>query len=96
MLRAGLLDEVRALYERTDLTAQHASMRAVGYRQLWQYCANELSLEQASSAAVTATAQLAKRQLTWLRRDRELRVLPNASVGVLEGVIAAIVAAASA
>jgi tRNA dimethylallyltransferase len=96
MLRAGLLDEVRRLYERGDLTPQHASMRAVGYRQLWRYCANELSLEQASSAALTATAQLAKRQLTWLRGDRELIVLPNASVGELEGVIAPIVAAAGA
>jgi len=39
---------------------------------------------------------LAKRQLTWLRGDRELIVLPNASVGELEGVIAPIVAAAGA
>jgi len=93
MLCAGLLDEVRRLYERADLTPQHSSMRAVGYRQLWQYCAQQLSLAQASSAAVNATAQLAKRQLTWLRRDRELIVLPNGSFGVLEGVIAAIVAA---
>jgi tRNA dimethylallyltransferase len=96
MLRAGLLDEVRRLYERGDLTPQHSSMRSVGYRQLWRHCANELTLEQASSAAVTATAQLAKRQLTWLRRDRELIVLPNASVADLEQVIAAIVGAASA
>jgi tRNA dimethylallyltransferase len=96
MLRAGLLDEVRRLYERGDLSAQHPSMRAVGYRQLWQHCAHQLTLAQASSAAVNATAQLAKRQLTWLRRDPELSVLPDASVGVLEGVIAAIAAAASA
>ena len=32
---AGLVDEVRALYARGDLTPRHASMRAVGYRQLW-------------------------------------------------------------
>ncbi|MGA2562614.1 MAG: tRNA (adenosine(37)-N6)-dimethylallyltransferase MiaA [Steroidobacteraceae bacterium] len=96
MLRAGLVDEVRQLYERGDLTPQHPSMRAVGYRQLWQYCANQLSLQQASSAAVNATAQLAKRQLTWLRRDPELRVLPEASVGVSEEVTAAIVEAARA
>jgi tRNA dimethylallyltransferase len=96
MLRAGLVDEVRRLYGRGDLTAQHSSIRAVGYRQLWQYCDGQMSLEQAASAAVQATAQLAKRQLTWLRRDRELIVLPDASVGVLEGVIADIVAAARA
>ncbi len=33
---SGLVEEVRRLHARGDLTAQHASMRAVGYRQLWQ------------------------------------------------------------
>jgi len=73
MLEAGLADEVRALYRRGDLSPQMPSMRAVGYRQLWAWCAGEVDLATAATAAVTATAQLAKRQLTWLRGDRELR-----------------------
>ncbi len=68
MLSAGLLDEVRALYERSDLTAEHPSMRAVGYRQLWRHLAGQGSLDEAGTQAIVATRQLAKRQLTWLRR----------------------------
>jgi tRNA dimethylallyltransferase len=68
MLAAGLLEEVRALFQRADLSAEHPSMRAVGYRQLWRHLAGQCSLDQAAEQAVAATRQLAKRQLTWLRR----------------------------
>jgi tRNA dimethylallyltransferase len=84
------------LYQRGDLTPTHSSMRAVGYRQLWPYCAGEVSLEVASAAAVAATARLAKRQLTWLRRDRELTLLGDMSVGVLEALAAQICASVGA
>lgn len=86
MLQAGLLEEVRALQARGDLTPQHGSMRAVGYRQLWRYCAGEIPLPQAVAQAVTATAQLAKRQLTWLRRERDMIAINDLSVGALEGL----------
>jgi tRNA dimethylallyltransferase len=68
MLAAGLLAEVRSLYERSDLTAEHPSMRAVGYRQLWRHLAGQCALDEAGKQAIAATRQLAKRQLTWLRR----------------------------
>jgi tRNA dimethylallyltransferase len=68
MLAAGLLTEVRTLYERSDLTAEHPSMRAVGYRQLWRHLAGQCALDEAGKQAIAATRQLAKRQLTWLRR----------------------------
>ncbi len=96
MLRAGLVDEVTALYARGDLTARHSSMRAVGYRQLWRHCAGELSLEQASAAAITATAQLAKRQLTWLRRDSELTLLGDMSTAALDALTTQVCASAGA
>jgi tRNA dimethylallyltransferase len=96
MLRAGLVDEVQGLYARADLTAQHTAMRAVGYRQLWPYCAGQVSLVEASAAAVAASAQLAKRQLTWLRRDHDMTLLGDMSVGVLEALSARICAAACA
>jgi tRNA dimethylallyltransferase len=75
MMRAGLLQEVRSLRARGDLTDRHPAMRAVGYRQLWQHCAGVCSLEDAIAAAVVASAQLARRQLTWLRRDTALERL---------------------
>jgi tRNA dimethylallyltransferase len=96
MLRGGLLEEVRTLYARGDLTPRHPAMRAVGYRQLWSYCAGEFSLEQASAAAVTATAQLAKRQMTWLRREREITTLAGDGVGDMEAVLTRICEAARA
>jgi tRNA dimethylallyltransferase len=93
MLAAGLVDEVRALRARGDLTAEHPAMRAVGYRQLWPYCGGEISLAAATANAVTATAQLAKRQLTWLRREREVTPLGDISVGALEALATRIFAA---
>ncbi|MEP6884253.1 MAG: tRNA (adenosine(37)-N6)-dimethylallyltransferase MiaA [Gammaproteobacteria bacterium] len=68
MLTSGFLAEVRTLYERGDLTAEHPSMRAVGYRQLWRHLAGQGSLDEAGKQAIAATRQLAKRQLTWARR----------------------------
>jgi tRNA dimethylallyltransferase len=68
MLEAGFVAEVRSLYERGDLSAEHPSMRAVGYRQMWRHLAGDCALEQATEQAIAATRQLAKRQLTWLRR----------------------------
>jgi tRNA dimethylallyltransferase len=67
MLAAGLVEEVRRLRVTTDLTAEHPSMRAVGYRQIWQHLAGQCDLNDAVDRAIVATRQLAKRQFTWLR-----------------------------
>ncbi|OYU98124.1 MAG: tRNA (adenosine(37)-N6)-dimethylallyltransferase MiaA [Burkholderiales bacterium PBB5] len=75
MLDAGLLDEVRALRARGDLSPATPSMRCVGYRQAWA-ALDEGDLlpgqhperwAQLCAHGVAATRQLAKRQLTWLR-----------------------------
>jgi tRNA dimethylallyltransferase len=68
MWAAGFLDEVRRLRQRSTLSAEHPSMRAVGYRQLWNFLAGLSVLEDSKKQALAATRQLAKRQLTWLRR----------------------------
>ncbi|RDI41507.1 tRNA (adenosine(37)-N6)-dimethylallyltransferase MiaA [Aquicella lusitana] len=67
MLEQGLLDEVRYLYERGDLTADLPSIRSVNYRQVWEYFSGQTTYSQMCERAVAATRQLAKRQLTWLR-----------------------------
>jgi tRNA dimethylallyltransferase len=43
------------------------SVRAVGYRQIWDYLQGKLALDEARARGIIATRQLAKRQLTWLR-----------------------------
>jgi tRNA dimethylallyltransferase len=73
MLAAGLYDEVAALHARGDLTLRHSSIRCVGYRQLWACFEQGVTLEAAAAAAIRATCQLAKRQLTWLRADPGLQ-----------------------
>ena len=45
-------------------------MRAVGYRQAWDWLEGNCTFEQMREKAIAATRQLAKRQLTWLRRER--------------------------
>ncbi len=71
MLAAGFVDEVAELHKRNDLGLELPSIRSVGYRQVWQYLDGDLSLENAVEKARTATRQLAKRQLTWLRSWRD-------------------------
>jgi tRNA dimethylallyltransferase len=68
MMAAGLLDEVRGLWQRSDLGSELPAVRAVGYRQLWQHLEGGCELDEAVQGAVAATRQLAKRQLTWLRK----------------------------
>lgn len=69
MMENGFLEEIRGLHARSDLHAELPSMRAVGYRQAWTYLDGDCSYEVMCDRAIAATRQLAKRQLTWLRRE---------------------------
>lgn len=69
MLAAGFLDEMKMLRSRYDLDRSMPSMRCVNYRQAWQYMEEEISRDEMEGKAIAATRQLAKRQLTWLRRE---------------------------
>ena len=67
MLKAGLIDEVRLLRAQPGIHADLPSMRAVGYRQAWEFLDGQIDAEQMRYKALAATRQLGKRQLTWLR-----------------------------
>lgn len=69
MLAQGFLNEAETLYRRPDLGPDKPAMRLVGYRQAWRHLAGEIDSQVMRRLAVTATRQLAKRQLTWLRRE---------------------------
>lgn len=71
MLEAGLVEEVRRLRGRRGLHPDLPAMRAVGYRQVWGYLDGDYGLDEAIARGVHATRQLAKRQLTWLRSERD-------------------------
>jgi len=68
MLEAGLVDELRGLRERHPLHAALPSMRSVGYRQAWAYLDGLLDGDGLLRQGQAASRQLAKRQMTWLRR----------------------------
>jgi tRNA dimethylallyltransferase len=71
MMQEGFLDEMKTLRQRPGLRREMPSMRCVGYRQAWSYLEGEISLDEMRQKAVIATRQLAKRQLTWLRRETD-------------------------
>jgi tRNA dimethylallyltransferase len=71
MMEAGFLEEVERLRAMPGLSAESAAMRAVGYRQLWAFMDGTGSLDEAVEKGVVATRQLAKRQLTWMRSERD-------------------------
>ena len=69
MLAQGFLDEVQQLQAAYPaLSADMPSMRCVGYRQAWDYLAGAGDYADFTEKGIAATRQLAKRQLTWLRK----------------------------
>ncbi|EPM49369.1 tRNA (adenosine(37)-N6)-dimethylallyltransferase MiaA [Pseudomonas syringae] len=77
MLDQGFLDEVLALRSRGDLHAGLPSIRAVGYRQVWDHLDGKLTREEMQERGIIATRQLAKRQFTWLRSWEDLHWLDS-------------------
>lgn len=78
MLEQGFLDEVRRLRALPGMQAMVApldlpAVRAVGYRQAWEFLDGQGDAAAFRERAIAATRQLAKRQLTWLRGARDAR-----------------------
>jgi len=74
MLEQGLIDEVKTLRNRGDLHQDLPAIRAVGYRQVWDYLGGIIDYTEMQERGVIATRQLAKRQLTWLRSEKDLTI----------------------
>ncbi|MDH3370241.1 MAG: tRNA (adenosine(37)-N6)-dimethylallyltransferase MiaA [Gammaproteobacteria bacterium] len=77
MLELGFIAEVEKLYARGDLQPAMPSLRSVGYRQIWEYLIKKINYSEMTQLALAATRQLAKRQMTWLRRYPGIRVFEN-------------------
>lgn len=87
MLEAGLLDEVRRLRARGDLSATMPSMRSVGYRQVWRHLEGESSETDMVAEALRATKGLAKRQITWLKSFAGVRCFDAAAPRIAEEIL---------
>ncbi len=69
MLQAGLVDEVKSLLPYKQLNA----LQTVGYAELFEYFENTKSLSAAVEEIKIHTRQYAKRQMTWFKKDKEVR-----------------------
>ncbi|MGB5278536.1 MAG: tRNA (adenosine(37)-N6)-dimethylallyltransferase MiaA [Gammaproteobacteria bacterium] len=83
MLASGLVEEVERLYQRDDLNLEIPAIRAVGYRQIWAMLNGSYNFNTMREKAIIATAQLAKRQMTWLRKERACNFVDPKSVKLL-------------
>ncbi len=83
MLHHGLIEEVKGLMDRGDLHMNMPSMRAVGYRQVWEGLVENRSVDEIRERGIAATRQLAKRQLTWLRHWPDLQLFDSTSPDVI-------------
>ena len=73
MLEQGFIAEVERLMARGDLDSSLPSMRAVGYRQVWELLSGSIDYTMMVERGIIATRQLAKRQMTWLRAEPEVQ-----------------------
>ena len=80
MIKNGFLDEVEALKNNKKLNLDLASMRCVGYRQVWNYFEGIYNKKEMMEKSIVATRQLCKRQCTWLRNEKEALVLTNPNI----------------
>lgn len=69
MIKEGLLEEVKKLASYKNLNA----LQTVGYKELFSYLDNEILLETAVEEIKKNTRRFAKRQLTWYRKDDEIK-----------------------
>ena len=72
MMEKGLVEEVKRLQER-GLTASDVSMQGLGYKEILGALEGQMSLEEAVYVIKRDTRHFAKRQLSWFRRERDVR-----------------------
>ena len=82
MLEQGLVEEVRRLQE-AGYHREMVSMKGLGYKEILAYLEGEMSLEEAVYVLKRDTRHFAKRQLTWMRREKEVTFLDREPVETL-------------
>jgi tRNA dimethylallyltransferase len=70
MMKQGLLEEVKALYEQEIRDVQ--SIQAIGYKEIYDYLDGKVSMEEAIEILKQNSRRYAKRQLTWFRNKMEV------------------------
>jgi tRNA dimethylallyltransferase len=66
MIDAGFVEEVKELLEK-DYSPDLSSMSAIGYRQIAEYFAGKVTLEEAIEETKRVTKKFVRRQMTWFK-----------------------------
>ena len=74
MMEHGLVDEVKHLAD-MGCTRDMVSMQGLGYKEILDYLSGEIPLEEAVYILKRDTRHFAKRQITWFKRERDVRWL---------------------
>ena len=69
MINSGLVNEVRSLKD----FRKYNALNTVGYSEIFDFIDGKISIDDAISAIKQNTRRFAKRQLTWFRRDEEIK-----------------------
>lgn len=69
MIDQGFLAEAGCLFQIPSIHADLPSVRSVGYRQAWSFYQGDYGYQTFVDKGIVATRQLAKRQITWLRKE---------------------------
>ncbi|MBO5082108.1 MAG: tRNA (adenosine(37)-N6)-dimethylallyltransferase MiaA [Lachnospiraceae bacterium] len=80
MLEKGLIDEVKAL-QAEGLNRNFVSMQGLGYKEILAYLEGEISLEEAVYILKRDTRHFAKRQITWFKREKDVKWLDKSEFG---------------
>lgn len=81
MMEAGWIEEAKALFPHKHLNA----LNTVGYKELFEYFENKLTLEEAVEKIETNTRRYAKRQRTWFKKDKAIHwFFPEEEKDILE------------
>ena len=74
MLRQGLVEEIRSLLD-SGIPAKCTAMQAIGYKEFVDALAGQGTIAEAAAQVQQSSRRYAKRQLTWLRRNPQMRWL---------------------
>ena len=86
MLDEGLVEEVRTFHKNKRFVGSLPAMRMVGYRQVWNYLDGETNYQEMVEKGIAATRQLAKRQMTWFRKEDNGVRLDSDESGLLDQI----------
>ena len=79
MMEAGLLDEVKSLLPYKHLNA----LQTVGYAEIIDFLEGKMILQKAIEEIKIHTRQYAKRQMTWFKKDKEIKWFSPGNGGLI-------------